>query len=381
MVREHVLLGGRRPPAVPSGLPWSVPGVRRRSHGRPVRLRRRRSSTTAGPLSTNSASPDPPECLRPSECHGRVSRHETLRWHETLGWGGRECRGCSAGSLEQPEFRPGDQRWPFPRRRSRSRRVVAVAPAPGSSTPPPAASARAAERRRPRTRCARRAAGTRTASRSTSPDVIASMLPIAVDAMGGDDAPDVVLAGVRRAVDDGIPVVLVGPSDLAHDADIELISRQRADRHGRGAGRGRAHEEGLDARSRCRGGSRRNGVGDGLGRQHRGDDGGGTVADGPDQGGQASGHRHADPGARRGDSDRAPRRRRQRRGAARVARAVRPDGQRVRPHSIPHRRATCRPAVDRRGAGQGRLPPQGGVSRCCRRPARSTSSATSRAAT
>ncbi len=49
------------------------------------------------------------------------------------------------------------------------------------------------------------------------------MLPIAVDAMGGDDAPDVVLAGVRRAVDDGIPVVLVGPSDLAHDADIELI--------------------------------------------------------------------------------------------------------------------------------------------------------------
>ena len=50
------------------------------------------------------------------------------------------------------------------------------------------------------------------------------MLPIAVDAMGGDDAPDVVLAGVRRAVDDGIPVVLVGPSDLAHDPDIELIS-------------------------------------------------------------------------------------------------------------------------------------------------------------
>ena len=50
------------------------------------------------------------------------------------------------------------------------------------------------------------------------------MLPIAVDAMGGDDAPDVVLAGVRRAVDDGIPVVLVGPSSLVHDDDIELIS-------------------------------------------------------------------------------------------------------------------------------------------------------------
>jgi phosphate acyltransferase len=49
------------------------------------------------------------------------------------------------------------------------------------------------------------------------------MLPIAVDAMGGDRAPDEILAGVRRAVDDGLPVVLVGPPDLVHDADIELI--------------------------------------------------------------------------------------------------------------------------------------------------------------
>jgi glycerol-3-phosphate acyltransferase PlsX len=50
------------------------------------------------------------------------------------------------------------------------------------------------------------------------------MQPIAVDAMGGDRAPGEILAGVRRAVDDGIPVVLVGPPDLAHDDDIELIS-------------------------------------------------------------------------------------------------------------------------------------------------------------
>ena len=49
------------------------------------------------------------------------------------------------------------------------------------------------------------------------------MLPIAVDAMGGDKAPAEILAGVRRAVDDGIPVVLVGPPDLAHDADLPLI--------------------------------------------------------------------------------------------------------------------------------------------------------------
>jgi len=53
------------------------------------------------------------------------------------------------------------------------------------------------------------------------------MLPVAVDAMGGDKAPGEILAGVRRAVDDGIPVVLVGPPGLdrsaVHGLDLELI--------------------------------------------------------------------------------------------------------------------------------------------------------------
>jgi glycerol-3-phosphate acyltransferase PlsX len=40
------------------------------------------------------------------------------------------------------------------------------------------------------------------------------MLPVAVDAMGGDDAPGPILAGAHRAVASGIPVVLVGPADL-----------------------------------------------------------------------------------------------------------------------------------------------------------------------
>ena len=40
------------------------------------------------------------------------------------------------------------------------------------------------------------------------------MLPVAVDAMGGDDAPGPVLAGAHRAAAAGIPVVLVGPADL-----------------------------------------------------------------------------------------------------------------------------------------------------------------------
>jgi len=40
------------------------------------------------------------------------------------------------------------------------------------------------------------------------------MLPVAVDAMGGDDAPGPILAGAHRAAAAGIPVVLVGPADL-----------------------------------------------------------------------------------------------------------------------------------------------------------------------
>ncbi len=40
------------------------------------------------------------------------------------------------------------------------------------------------------------------------------MLPVAVDAMGGDDAPRPILAGAHRAAAAGIPVVVVGPADL-----------------------------------------------------------------------------------------------------------------------------------------------------------------------
>jgi phosphate acyltransferase len=46
------------------------------------------------------------------------------------------------------------------------------------------------------------------------------MLPIAVDAMGGDHAPDAVVAGARAAAAQGTPVVLVGPSDLASRVDL-----------------------------------------------------------------------------------------------------------------------------------------------------------------
>jgi len=51
-------------------------------------------------------------------------------------------------------------------------------------------------------------------------------LPVAVDAMGGDRAPDEIVAGARRAAEElGIPVVLVGPTDgrLRDTGDLEVI--------------------------------------------------------------------------------------------------------------------------------------------------------------
>jgi glycerol-3-phosphate acyltransferase PlsX len=46
------------------------------------------------------------------------------------------------------------------------------------------------------------------------------MLPIAVDAMGGDRSPDEIVVGAREAVEAGIAVVLVGPADLGDRVDI-----------------------------------------------------------------------------------------------------------------------------------------------------------------
>jgi glycerol-3-phosphate acyltransferase PlsX len=50
------------------------------------------------------------------------------------------------------------------------------------------------------------------------------MLPIALDAMGGDKAPGDVLAGAHAAAALGIPVVLVGPEGLAGVGDLPLIT-------------------------------------------------------------------------------------------------------------------------------------------------------------
>ncbi len=49
------------------------------------------------------------------------------------------------------------------------------------------------------------------------------MLPVAVDAMGGDRAPAEILAGARAAVAAGLPVILVGPPDLDGAGDLPIV--------------------------------------------------------------------------------------------------------------------------------------------------------------
>src|SRR5437764_13139066 len=52
------------------------------------------------------------------------------------------------------------------------------------------------------------------------------MLPIAVDAMGGDNAPREIVAGARQAADElGVPVVLVGqPEAIGDTGGLEVIA-------------------------------------------------------------------------------------------------------------------------------------------------------------
>lgn len=49
------------------------------------------------------------------------------------------------------------------------------------------------------------------------------MLPIAVDAMGGDNAPNEIVVGAVRATQLGIPVILVGPENLEGRQGLGLI--------------------------------------------------------------------------------------------------------------------------------------------------------------
>ena len=58
------------------------------------------------------------------------------------------------------------------------------------------------------------------------------MLPVAVDALGGDKAPAEIVEGAKQAVAAGIPVILVGPADLADRGDLPLhVATEFIDMH------------------------------------------------------------------------------------------------------------------------------------------------------
>ena len=58
------------------------------------------------------------------------------------------------------------------------------------------------------------------------------MLPVAVDALGGDKAPAEIVEGAKQAVAAGVPVLLVGPADLADRGDLPLhVATEFIDMH------------------------------------------------------------------------------------------------------------------------------------------------------
>ena len=122
------------------------------------------------------------------------------------------------------------------------------------------------------------------------------ILPIAVDAMGGDQAPDEIVAGARRAADElGIPVVLVGrPDDLAADdsaacrviAASEVIAMDddpaQGVRRKKDSSLVRAAEAVRDGKASAMVSAGNTGADDGVG----------PAAHGPHQGREPAGHRH-----------------------------------------------------------------------------------------
>ena len=58
------------------------------------------------------------------------------------------------------------------------------------------------------------------------------MLPVAVDALGGDKAPAEIVAGAKQAHAEGIPVLLVGPADLVDRGELPLhVASEFIDMH------------------------------------------------------------------------------------------------------------------------------------------------------
>ena len=58
------------------------------------------------------------------------------------------------------------------------------------------------------------------------------MLPVAVDALGGDKAPAEIVAGAKQAAAEGIPILLVGPADLQDIGELPLhVATEFIDMH------------------------------------------------------------------------------------------------------------------------------------------------------
>src|SRR5689334_20954576 len=109
-------------------------------------------------------------------------------------------------------------RGSWPSRRGRPRRPVATSAGQRTRSRRRASTfARSAGRRSARTASARRAAPTRAAKSSRSASKLRNLDPmtrVAVDALGGDNAPGEVILGALDAAATGTDVVLYGPAGL-----------------------------------------------------------------------------------------------------------------------------------------------------------------------
>ena len=153
--------------------------------------------------------------------------------------------------------------------------------------------------------------------------------------MGGDRAPASIVEGARLAAEEhGVPVVLVGRADdLPDTGGLPVVNASEVIEMGDDPAQGVRRKK--DASVVRAAEMVRDGIA--LAMVSAGNTGAAMVAAllrmGRIKGVSPPGHRRVDPGARHGlgDAHRAPRRRRQRRVPARVARAVRPHGQHLLP--------------------------------------------------
>ena len=191
MVRDAVLLALPLAPLCADDCPGPAPdAVPDRSE--PTASRRRRRARTA--RTTPAGRPS-------TSCRFDRSGSSPLDWpvRRPASLHRSACVGTAARRRSTAvSHRPRGTRtaWPSPRRRPRRRRAAAAGPRPGAQGARRAAPAPAAAPPSCPTSCAATAAGTTAArpSTSTEPDPCtsvteASMLPVAVDAMGGDQAP------------------------------------------------------------------------------------------------------------------------------------------------------------------------------------------------